>query len=124
MLDKKHGELSVRKQSQLLSLNRSSCYYKKVETSKEDVMLMNEIRNIWERYPFYGYRRITTELRSQGQRVNQKRVQRLMTEMGLCAMYPKPKTSLKNKGHAIYPYLLRGLTIARPNQAWMVEIVS
>jgi putative transposase len=88
----------------------------------DDVSLLNEIRDIWNRYPFYGYRRITKELRFYGYPVNRKRVQRLMVEGGIRAIYPGPNTSRRNKLHAIHPYLLRNLTISRPNQAWMVDI--
>jgi len=87
-----------------------------------DIDLLNAIRDVWERYPFYGYRRITKELNSNGLIVNRKRVQRLMGVGGIKAIYPGPNTSKRNKLHAIHPYLLRDLEIARPNQAWMVDI--
>lgn len=80
------------------------------------------IRDIWEQMPFYGYRRITRELRSQGFVVNRKRVQRLMALGGIQAIFPGPNTSRRNKRHATHPYLLRDLEIARPNQAWMIDI--
>jgi putative transposase len=74
------------------------------------------------RTPFYGWPRMTAYLRRAGYKVNHKRVQRLMHQMSLQAIYPKPKTSLTGKGHTIYPYLLRGLEIARPNQVWSADI--
>jgi putative transposase len=80
------------------------------------------IRDIWERYPFYGYRRITKELRSKGIKVNRKRVERLMSDGGIQAIYPGPNTSKRNKLHAVHPYLLRGMEISRANQAWQIDI--
>ncbi len=88
----------------------------------EDVDLLNAIRDVWVRYPFYGYRRITKELRASGTQVNRKRVQRLMRLGGIRALYPGPNTSKRNKAHAVYPYLLRNMAIIRANQAWMVDI--
>lgn len=88
----------------------------------EDVDLLNAIRDVWVRYPFYGYRRISKELKSYGMQVNRKRVQRLMAWGGIHAIYPGPNTSKRNKRHAIHPYLLRDMAITRANQAWMVDI--
>ncbi len=84
--------------------------------------MLNAIRDIWERYPFYGYRRITKELRANGAKVNRKRVQRLMVWGGIQAIYPGPNTSKRNKQHGVYDYLLRDIEITRINQAWMVDI--
>lgn len=83
---------------------------------------MNEIHEIWSHIPFYGYRRITRELKHLGYVVNRKRVQRLMQYMEIQAIYPKPRLSLGNKQHKIYPYLLRDLIISRANQVWGVDI--
>jgi len=81
------------------------------------------IREIWERYSFYGYRRITKELRENYKvKVNRKRVQRLMVVTGIQAVYPGPNTSRRNKAHAVYPYLLLDLKITHANQVWMVDI--
>jgi len=85
--------------------------------------LLNAIREIWERYPFYGYRRITKELReNSGIKVNRKRVQRLMARGGIQAIYPGPNTSRRNKLHAVHPYSLSDMSITRANQVWMVDI--
>jgi putative transposase len=84
--------------------------------------LLNSIRDIWERYPFYGYRRITVELRRNGVKVNRKRVHRLMQLGGIQALYPGPNTSKRNKLHAVHAYLLRDMSITHANQAWMVDI--
>ena len=115
-------ELSIRRCCDLLGLNRSTLYYKEKPADIDDIDLLNAIRDIWERYPFYGYRRTTKELRANGVKVNRKRVQRLMAWGGIQAIYPGPNTSRRNKLHAVHPYLLRGLSITRPNQVWMVDI--
>ena len=117
-----HQHLSLRKQCELLTVNRSSLYYRSKGEDSHDLSLLNEIRDIWMRYPFYGYRRITWVLRQQGFQVNHKRVQRLMRLGGISAIYPGPNTSRRNKQHAVHPYLLKGMEITLPNQAWMVDI--
>ena len=114
--------MSVKRQCQLLYVNRSTLYYEKKPVSDLDVILMNEIRDIWSQMPFYGYRRITRELRFKGYAINRKRVQRLMQLSGIRAIYPKPKTSIPNKSHEIYPYLLKGLDIKEADQIWSVDI--
>ena len=115
-------ELSIRRRCDLLGLNRSTLYYKEKPVDIDDIDLLNAIRDIWERYPFYGYRRITKELKATGTKVNRKRVQRLMAWGGIQAIYPGPNTSRRNKLHAVHPYLLRGLNITHSNQVWMVDI--
>ena len=92
-------------------------YYKEKQPSVNDIELLNMIRDIWTKYPFYGYRRITKELRADGLKINRKRVQRLMGVGGIKAIYPRPNTSRRNKLHSVYPYLLRGVKVTRPNQA-------
>ena len=121
-VDATQEELSLRRQCELLQVNRSTIYYKAHGTDVDDISLLNEIRDIWERYPFYGYRRITKELQAKGYSVNRKRIQRLMQLSGIQAIYPGPNTSRRNKLHKVHPYLLRDVTITRPNQAWMVDI--
>lgn len=83
---------------------------------------MNEIREIYQKWPFYGYRRILVELRKAGFLINHKRLQRLLVGTGIKAIYPRRKTTIKNPEHKVFPYLLRGLKIERPNQAWQVDI--
>lgn len=122
MLEFAPKELSLRRCCELLDLNRSTLYYKAKSASIDDIELLNLIRDIWEQLPFYGYRRINKELRSQGFIVNRKRVQRLMVLGGIQAIFPGPNTSRRNKQHATHPYLLRDLQIIRPNQAWMIDI--
>ncbi len=122
MIEKNHEQLSLRRQCELLNVNRSTLYYEEEKAAIDDVTLLNEIRDIWVRYPFYGYRRITKELKFLNYDINRKRVQRLMQEGGIRAIFPGPNTSRRNKQHAIYPYLLRNLKINRANQVWMVDI--
>ena len=97
-------------------------YYEAKTAEIDDTDLLNAIREIWERYPFYEYRRITKELRANRAQVNRKRVQRLMKFGGIQAIYPGPNTSRRNKLHAVHPYLLKDVAIVRANQAWMVDI--
>lgn len=122
MISADNVDLSIRRQCELLAVNRSSIYYEGKEAALDDVTLLNEIRGIWMRHSYFGYRRITKELQSLGYPVNRKRVQRLMRLGGIEALYAKPKTSMKNKAHAVYPCLLKGLMVERANQAWQVDI--
>jgi putative transposase len=114
--------MSIQRQCELAGLVRSSWYYKGRGESEENLRLMRLIDEQYTRTPFYGERRITAWLRDQEEMVNHKRVGRLMREMGLEAVYPKPKLSLKNQAHKVYPYLLKGVTIDRPNQVWCSDI--
>lgn len=122
LIDTSPDKLSVRRCCELLGVNRSTLYYKEKPVEIDDIELLNSIRDIWERHPFYGYRRITRELRAKGIKINRKRVARLMVGGGICAIHPGPNTSRRNKLHAIHPYLLRDLEITRPNQVWQVDI--
>lgn len=105
----RHHKLPITRRCELLSVPRSSAYYQPREESPEDETLMRTIDEIHLRLPFLGSRRIVDELADQGQRVNRKCVQRLMRQMGLVALYPKPNTSRAHHAHKVYPYLLRGL---------------
>lgn len=102
-------------------MNRSTHYYQSLPAPDETI-LANEIHELWLEFPYYGYRRITAELQRREHNINHKRVLRMMREMELQALYPKPKTTLYNPDHKIYPYLLRDLKIARPNQVWATDI--
>lgn len=117
-----HTELSVRRQCDLLALNRSTLYYERVEVSAEETALMKKIDQSFTKWPFYGSRRIALELERLGHTVNRKRVQRLMRVMGLQALVPGPHTSKPHPAHKVYPYLLRRLDITRPNQVWATDI--
>jgi putative transposase len=100
----------------------SSVYYEPVEADAEEFALMKRIDELHLEFPFYGSRSIARELGKKGYGVNRKRVQRLMRLMGLESVAPKPNTSKPNEEHPVYPYLLRGLTIDRPNQVWAADI--
>ena len=118
-----HPEINKSRRCQLLGVNRSTLYYKPVSIEDDDIFLLNLIRDIWLKRPFYGYRRITKELQVvYHYPVNRKRVKRLMSLAEIEALYPKPKTSIKSAENAIYPYLLRDIKIDRPNQVYMVDI--
>lgn len=106
----------------MLGLNRSSLYYEAAPETQENLQLMRLIDQQYTRCPFYGSRRITAWLHNQGELVNRKRVQRLLRLMGLEAIYPKPRLSVAGKGHRIYPYLLRDVSIERPDQVWSTDI--
>lgn len=120
MINKQHKRISVRRQSQLLSLNRSSLYL--IKEAKDDSYLCNMLAEIYSDSPVYGYRRVTAVLRRQGVVVNHKRVQRLMKEMNLQAIYPGPNTSKRLLSDMVYPYLLSGLIMSKPNMVWQVDI--
>jgi putative transposase len=115
-------QTSVRRQCELLGVSRSSVYYVPVVPDAEELELMRRIDEIHLKFPFYGSRSIARELGGKGYRVNRKRVQRLMRLMGLESVAPKPNTSKRNEEHPVYPYLLRGVTIDRPNQVWAADI--
>jgi putative transposase len=103
-------------------LNRSSYYYEPAAETAENLRLMRRIDEEYTAHPFLGSRRITRWLNREGEAVNRKRVQRLMRLMGLEAVYPKPRLSAAGRGHRIYPYLLRGVSIERPDQVWSTDI--
>jgi putative transposase len=122
MVDRQHASLSVVLQCQLLDISRSGLYYQPVEISQEDLTIMKMIDRQYLATPFYGARRMAVCLKSQGYGVNRKRVRRLMCIMGLKAIYRRPRTSAPAPGHKVYPYLLSGMEITRPNQVWAADI--
>jgi putative transposase len=122
LIEPEHAELSVRRQCELLGLNRSSVYYEAAPESDENLALMRRIDEQYTKCPFYGSRRIAAWLGTQGLEVNRKRVQRLLRVMGLEALYPKPKLSLADRGHKVFPYLLRNVSIERVGQVWSADI--
>jgi len=122
LVDRADDELSIVAQCRLLKVARSSLYWRPVAVSEDDLRLMRRIDELYLATPFYGARRMVAVLRRQGWVVNRKRVRRLMRVMGLEAIYQKPNTSRGHPGHVVYPYLLRGLVIDRPNQVWCADI--
>lgn len=123
-IDWNHPQLTVSKQCELLGLNRSTLYYqsKPAQESDDNLLLMRLIDEQYTKTPFYGSRKMMHWLATQGHQVNRKRIQRLMRVMGIQGVAPKPGTSLRNKQHKVYPYLLRGLKIIKPNQVWSTDI--
>lgn len=122
MIEPEHPKLPVTEQCELLGLPRSSYYHEPRPESDNNRRLMRVIDETYLACPFFGSRQMTLWLRRQGYRVNRKRVRRLMRVMGLEALSPKPKLSVANQAHRIYPYLLRNLDINRPNQVWATDI--
>ncbi len=121
MVDRK-DPLPVTRQCALLDLPRSTFYHVPKPVSEEELEQMALIDRCHLKHPFYGSRRIRDWLEDHGYRVNRKKVQRLMRTMDLVAQYPKRNLSLVNQAHKVYPYLLRGLVIDRPNQVWATDI--
>jgi len=114
--------LSVARQCELLELNRSTLYYEPRVEDALNIKLMNIIDQVHTDEPCYGYRKMTELLQRDGHEVNRKRVARLMKVMGVSALYCTKKPNLSAPGHKIYPYLIRGMEICRPNQVWGVDI--
>jgi putative transposase len=117
-----HPDLSIRRQCELLGVNRAGLYYQPRGESEENLRLMRLLDEQYTRTPFYGRRRMWAWLRDQGYEVNPKRVARLMELIGIAAIYPKPKLSVPGEGHKIYPYLLEGVEVNRVNQVWSTDI--
>ena len=123
LVDRYHPELSVRRQCTLLGVARSGVYRPPAAVNDDhDLVLIRRIDELFTAWPFLGSRRMTAMLRSEGTVINRKRVRRLMRKMGIAALGPKPRTSKPEPGHKIFPYLLRGLAIERPNQVWCADI--
>lgn len=121
-----HPNLTISRQAEMLGLARRSYYYKPVvnETEQRRLKLqLNAIDETYTQYPFYGTRRMQVELEQEyGICIGRERIRHLMQQLGLEAIYPKPNTSKPTPGHAIYPYLLKGLAITQPNQVWGTDI--
>ena len=118
----KQEVLSIGYQTELFGISRRSIYYQPKPVSDKTLLVMNTIDKVYTAYPFYGSRKMAKEVGSQiGEAINRKRVQGLMREMGIHALYPKPNLSKQNPSHAIYPYLLRNYG-SRPNHILGVDI--
>lgn len=118
----KESKPSVVKQCKLLGISRSGFYYQPVPVSTEELELMRLLDEGHMKYPFYGSRRLRGWLSDHGHELSRKKVVRLMRKMGIVPIYPKKNTSKPNRQHKVYPYLLRGLKIDRPNQGWCTDI--
>ena len=121
MIEKDNGKISLRQQCMLLTVNLSTLYYTE-KPPANNTELANEIHEIWMKFPCYGSRKITAALGRLGYEINRKRVQRLMREMNLKAIYPEPKTSISDPKAGKYSYLLAGMIINHINQVWATDI--
>ena len=121
MIDRTHA-LAVVRQCQLLKLARSTAYYQPRPVSETALTLMRRIDELHLQYPFAGARMLRDLLRHEGHAVGRRKVATLMRRMGITAVYRMPRTSQRHPAHRIYPYLLRQLTIIRPNHVWASDI--
>ena len=122
MIETEHPKLSVRKQCELLEVNRNRLNKGKTKVSEEDTQIMKALDVIYTKWPFLGQRKLQRELCDQGWNIGRNRVRRLMKVMGIEALVPKPSLSQPNKKHKIYPYLLRDLKITEADQVWCADI--
>ncbi len=127
MIARERPELSLSRQCRLLTISRSAFYYAPRHganggESPSSLALMRRIDELFLKYPFYGSRQMARQLRREGLRVGRHRVRRLMRLMGLEAIYQAPRTTVPHPAHRVYPYLLRGMAIDRPNQVWCADI--
>jgi len=122
MIVRDRRDLSLSRQCRLLSVGRSSFYYAPKGESAETLALMRRIDELFLKYPFFGSRQMARQLRREGVDVGRHRVRRLMRLMGLEAIYQAPRTSVPHPAHRVYPYLLKGMEIDRPNQVWCADI--
>jgi putative transposase len=121
MIDRAH-DLPLCRQAELLEISRSNVYYLPQPVCETDLALMRHLDELHLNFPFAGARMLRDLLRLEGVEVGRKHVRTLMGKMGIAAVYRKPKTSTAHRAHPIYPYLLRNLTIDRPNQAWATDL--
>lgn len=121
-VDVSDSTLSVRRQCELLGLHRSNVYYEPVPVSDDDLRLMRLIDEEYLRHPHLGSRGMVSHLGLQGEVINRKKMQRILRSMGLKSLAPGPRTTRREASHQVYPYLLRGLEITRPNQVWACDI--
>ena len=122
LIEKGHPQLSVRRQADLLNVNRNRLSSSAPKFTPEELELCLEIDKLYMLRPYYGHRRIAVDLQARGFKIGRGRCRRLMRHMGLVAIYPKPRTSVKSPENKVYPYLLRNLKVERPNQVWCSDI--
>jgi putative transposase len=121
-LERGHPEISLQDQAELLSVSRSSLYYQPVGPSEREIAVKHRIDEIYTAHPYYGSRRITAKLRREGMPISRPTVQRYMRQMGIAGIAPGPNLSQSHPDHEVFPYLLRNVTIIRPNQVWGIDI--
>ena len=122
MVEHSKNEISIRRQCELMNINKSRLYYKKKLDNELDDKIMIEMIEIHKEMPFYGSRRMKVELENRGYKVNRKKVKHLMERANLRAIYPKKRTTIPNKQHKKYPYLLQDMVIEKPNEVWAIDI--
>ena len=122
MIELQHNELSIKRQCELLEINRSTLYYSPKEVSGQDLEILKLIGKLYFSRPFYGYRKVAFWLKEQGYLANEKRVRRLMKVVNWKTIYREPRTTISNKEHRKYPYLLKDLEITHKNQVWATDI--
>ena len=121
MINRSHG-LPLRRQAEVLQLSRSTLYYEPCPVPAADLAIMRRIDELHLDHPFVGSRMMRDLLRGEGVAIGRERVASMMRRMGIKALYRRPNTSKPAPGHKIYPYLLRGLDVVRPNQVWAMDI--
>ena len=121
-MDRNHQELSIARQCELVGIARSSYYFSARPEREENLALMRLMDEQFLATPWYGSRQMARHLRRQGHRVGRKRVRRLMRQMGLVPVYQAPRTSRPHPEHRVYPYLLRGMSIERPDHVWCADV--
>ena len=122
MIKPDHPKLSLSAQCRVLNISRSTLYFRPLPASEETLALMKSIDKLFTKYPFFGSRQIAVSLARDGVKAGRHRVRRLMRLMGLEAVYKRPKTSQPHPAHPVFPYLLKGMEITRPNQVWCSDI--
>ena len=122
MIEKDHPKLSLRKQCELLEINRNRLAQQKSKVGEEDEQIMKVLDVLYTKWPFLGQRKLQRELADHGWKIGRKRVRRLMKLMGIEALVPKPSLSIPNRNHKIYPYLLRDLKVTEVDQVWCSDI--
>jgi putative transposase len=122
MIEPEHAQLSIARQCELVSISRSGFYYRPTGETSLNLELMRLIDAQFLEAPWYGSRQMMRHLRREGYTVGRKRVRRLMAKMGLVPIYQRPRTTVPHPEHRVYPYLLREMTIDRPNQVWCADL--
>ena len=121
MIDREH-DLPITKQTEVLKISRGSVYYLPRPVSSADLAIMRRLDQLHLEFPFAGSRMLRGLLAAEGCKIGRRHVKTLMRRMGIEALYRRPRTTKPEPGHKIYPYLLRGMEITRPNQVWAMDI--
>ena len=122
MIEPEHPQLSIVRQCELVSISRSGFYHQPAGETSLNLALMRLVDAQFLETPWYGSRQMARHLRREGHGVGRKRVRRLMAKMGLAPIYQRPRTTVPNPEHRVWPYLLRGLVVDRPNEVWCADI--